>query len=55
MKNVLLVILLGFAVLPAIYGQTNSWQGITPLLSTRGEVEKLLGKPAKGLYYGESY
>jgi len=31
--------------------QAKSWQGITPLKSTRADVEKLWGKPNKSGYY----
>lgn len=32
------------------FGQNNSWNGITPLHSTRTDVEKLLGKPKECKY-----
>ena len=33
-----------------VFGQSNSWKGLTPLLSTRADVEKLLGKPKEDKY-----
>lgn len=46
LKIVSFSLLLVLAVLTnSINSQTNSWNGITPLKSTREEVEKLLGKP----------
>lgn len=32
------------------YGQSNSWNNLTPLHSTRADVEKLLGKPKEDKY-----
>lgn len=29
----------------SVYSQTNSWKGLTPLVSTRADVERILGKP----------
>lgn len=54
MKVGFFTILSCFVFFQSAYTQANSWQGITPLLSTRTEVEKLLGKPTEGTYYGES-
>lgn len=50
----LLTLVAIIAVFQSVHGQVNNWQGITPLLSTRTQVEKLLGKPVEGTYYGES-
>jgi hypothetical protein len=44
MKIIVLSILIFVSVI-FCYGQTNSWQNLTPLLSTRTDVERLLGKP----------
>lgn len=41
MNKLIIIILLAFSV----DCQTNSWEGITPLKSTRSDVEKLLGSP----------
>ena len=41
----MMVIALLFILLPAPCCDTNEWNGITPLKSARGDVEKILGKP----------
>jgi len=46
MKKIFLSIsILIFASTLFVHGQSNSWKGLTPLVSTRADVEKLLGKP----------
>lgn len=41
------LILTVFALSVFCNGQSNSWNGLTPLRSTRADVEKILGKPVK--------
>lgn len=43
-----------FAVV-AVLGQSNSWRGLTPLVSTRTEVEKLLGPPKKDVFGRDTF
>ena len=43
----ILISLLIFVSIISTYGQSNSWNGLTPLHSTRADVEKLLGQPEK--------
>jgi hypothetical protein len=51
MKRIALSIsILIFASTVFTHGQSNSWRGLTPLLSTRADVEKLLGKPKEDKY-----
>lgn len=50
MKSIVLSILI-FASTVFIHGQSNSWKNLTPLLSTRADVERLLGKPKEDNYF----
>jgi len=50
MKSIILTILI-FASTVFAHGQSNSWKNLTPLLSTRVDVEKLLGKPKEDKYF----
>lgn len=46
MKKFLLFTIIFLFTTPIVtYGQSNSWNGITPLYSTRADVEEQLGKP----------
>lgn len=54
MQVAFLTILASFVFLESVYSQVNSWQGVIPLASTRTQVEKILGTPVAGTYYGES-
>lgn len=42
------ILLLIFLLTVSTYAQTNSWKGLTPLVSGKIDVEKLLGKPDYG-------
>ena len=44
------ILMLIFASTIFVYGQSNTWKGLTPLVSTRADVEKLLGKPKEDKY-----
>jgi hypothetical protein len=44
-RNILQISILIFVTTVFSYGQSNSWNNLTPLRSTRADVEKLLGKP----------
>jgi hypothetical protein len=50
MKTLPMRIMAGFALLLALSlsARAESWRGITPLKSTRADVERLLGKPVPG-------
>lgn len=43
-RNFPLISILIFVLVISGYGQSNSWNGLTPLRSTRADVEKLFGK-----------
>ena len=49
MKSIILSILI-FATTVFVHGQSNSWKNLTPLFSTRADVEKLLGKHKEDKY-----
>jgi hypothetical protein len=40
--------LVAIILLPTVQSNAEQWRGITPLKSTRAEVERLLGKPVSG-------
>lgn len=44
-KRIFAVVFSIFTAATFGYGQSNSWNNLTPLYTTRAEVEKLLGKP----------
>ena len=44
-KNILQILIITFVTTIFCYGQSNSWNNLTPLYSTRADAEKLLGKP----------
>ncbi len=48
--NFALISILIFVPAVSGFGQSNSWKGLTPLRSTRTDVEKLLGQPKKKSY-----
>ncbi len=49
-KNFALISILIFVSAILAKGQSNSWNGLTPLRSTLADVEKLLGKPIDKFY-----
>ncbi len=56
MRSVILSIVSILAASFGVSGQANSWEGIIPLVSTRDQVEKILGKPVDRTYfYGSVY
>src|SRR5689334_2141149 len=51
-KNVLIIIVLIFVNCISGFGQSNAWNGIVPLRSTRSQVEKILGAPKEKTVFG---
>lgn len=50
MKSTIFSILI-FISASSGYGQTNSWNNLTPLFSTRADVERILGSPKEDKYF----